>query len=71
MSTTRDKMAKHLAIVEHYARAEILTALTAPHRQLVNLLVNRSDALAKEQKEMAELDAFATELAQDEAWGSF
>ncbi len=66
MATTRDAIERHLAAAEHFARVEMLTALQQPGLRLITALKNRSEALDREQREEALLEAQVAELFQYE-----
>ena len=63
--STRDEIAWHLAKAKGYARFEILTALTAPHRGIINVLNRRVEDLQQLDDLVQEQKLF------DKGWGEF
>lgn len=69
---THDLLAHLLGAANTVARQEITTALTAPHRNLINLLHNRSENLAYIAAEEASFNDVIEQLSViSEKWGMF
>lgn len=64
--STRDELERALAVARDMTRIEIVTALRAPQRAIINLLINRADDLEMS----ADLDEFVEQVSRPN-WGDW
>lgn len=69
---SHEAIAQLLNAANSIARQEIVIALTAPHRNLINILHNRSEQLSAIEAEEASFNSVIDQLAvMTDKWGMF
>jgi predicted secreted Zn-dependent protease len=71
MQTTREELERHINIATYYARAEIISALRAPQRALINCISQRAACLKIQEEELSELEEYVETTHANEEWGMF